>query len=205
MTVEYVEKVYNRYSSVYDIIFGKVFNSGRERAPQLLDLSPGTRLLEVGVGTGLAIPLLPRNINITGIDLSQKMLNQARKRMDDLEVQNVQLLKMDATKLMFPDNSFDRVLAAYFISTVPDPVRVIFEMKRVCAPGGYLVFLNHFRYNVPVIGALGKHLSPLFYRIGFRTDLDVKELMKEAGLEIETLEKIDFLGHWRAVRCVNPS
>ena len=136
MTVEYVEKVYNRYSSVYDLIFGKVFNSGRERAPQLLDLYPGTRLLEVGVGTGLAIPLLPRNINITGIDLSQKMLNQARKRMDDLEIQNVQLLKMDATKLMFPDNSFDRVLAAYFISTVPDPVGVISEMKRVCAPGG---------------------------------------------------------------------
>lgn len=204
MTVEYVEKVYNRYSSVYDLIFGRVFNSGRERAPQLLDLSPGTRLLEVGVGTGLAIPLLPRNINITGIDLSQKMLNQARKRMDDLEIQNVHLLKMDATKLMFPDNSFDRVLAAYFISTVPDPVEVISEMKRVCAPGGYLVFLNHFRYNVPIVGTLEKHLSPLFYRIGFRTDLDVNELMKEAGLVIETLEKIDFLGHWRAVRCVNP-
>ena len=203
MTVEYVEKVYNRYSSVYDLIFGRVFNSGRERAPQLLDLSPGTRLLEVGVGTGLAIPLLPRNIEITGIDLSQKMLNQARKRMDTLGAQNVQLLKMDATRLMFPDNSFDRVLAAYFISTVPDPAKVILEMKRVCAPGGYLVFLNHFRYDAPIIGPLGKFLSPLFYRVGFRTDLEVNELMQETGLEIETLEKIDFLGHWQAVRCVN--
>lgn len=203
MTVEYVEKVYNRYSSVYDLIFGRVFNSGRERAPQLLDLSPGTRLLEVGVGTGLAIPLLPRNIEITGIDLSQKMLNQARKRMDTLGAQNVQLLKMDATRLMFPDNSFDRVLAAYFISTVPDPAKVILEMKRVCAPGGYLVFLNHFRYDAPIIGPLEKFLSPLFYRVGFRTDLEVNELMQETGLEIETLEKIDFLGHWQAVRCVN--
>ena len=203
MTVEYVEKVYNRYSSVYDLIFGRVFKSGRERAPQLLDLSAGTRLLEVGVGTGLAIPLLPRNIEITGIDLSQKMLNQARKRMDTLGAQNVQLLKMDATRLMFPDNSFDRVLAAYFISTVPDPAKVILEMKRVCTPGGYLVFLNHFRYDAPIIGALEKYLSPLFYRIGFRTDLEVNELMQKTGLEIETLEKIDFLGHWQAVRCVN--
>ena len=203
MSVEYVEKLYNRYSGFYDLVFGKVFNNGREMAPLLLDLSPGTRLLEVGVGTGLAIPLLPRNIEITGIDLSQKMLNQARKRVDLLGNNNVQLLKMDATQLQFPENTFDRVLAAYFISTVPDPVKAVLEMKRVCRRGGYLVFLNHFNYESPLIGTVEKSLSPFFYRLGFRTDLDLHSLMKETGLEIETLSKVDCLGHWKAVRCVN--
>lgn len=204
MSVEYVEKVYNRYSSVYDLIFGRIFHSGREMAPQLLELFSGARLLETGVGTGLSIPMLPRNVEIVGIDLSRKMLAQAEKRMKSLGIKNVQLIKMDATRLDFPDNSFDRVLAAYFISTVPDPVKVIMEMKRVCKRGGYLVFLNHFRHDTPVIGFLEKVLSPLFYRVGFRTDLEVRPLMEACGLNIETLEPIDFLGHWKAVRCINP-
>lgn len=203
--VEYVEKVYNTYSRFYDFIFGPIFHSGREMAPYLLDLRPGMKLLEVGVGTGLSLPTMPRNISITGIDLSEKMLEQAAKRLTKEQLQgHVELIKMDATHLQFPDRSFDRVLAAYFISTVPDPVEVVQEMKRVCKPGGYLVFLNHFRHENPVIGGLEKVLSPAFYRLGFRTDLDVHKLMDQCGLEIETLERIDFLGHWKGVRCINP-
>lgn len=205
LSVEYVEKVYNRYSSVYDLIFGRVFQSGREMAPQLLDLFPGASLLEVGVGTGLSIPMLPRNIQMTGIDLSQKMLDKAEQRIQTMGFQHVTLRKMDATRLDLADNSFDRVLAAYFISTVPDPVSVVNEMKRVCRPGGYLVFLNHFLNENPVVGLFERVLSPLFYRVGFNTDLDLHKLMASVGLEIETKEDIDFLGHWKAVRCVNPA
>jgi phosphatidylethanolamine/phosphatidyl-N-methylethanolamine N-methyltransferase len=203
--VEYVEKVYNTYSRFYDFIFGPFFHSGREMAPYLLDLRPGMNLLEVGVGTGLSLPMMPRNISITGIDLSEKMLEQAAKRLLKEKLEgHVELIKMYATHLQFPDRSFDRVLAAYFISTVPDPVAVVKEMRRVCKPGGYLVFLNHFRHENPAVGALEKVLSPAFYRLGFRTDLDVHELMRECGLEIETLERVDFLGHWKGVRCINP-
>jgi len=130
VSVESVEKLYNRFSTFYDLIFGiKVFNHGRELAPEYLDLFPEAQLLEVGVGTGLAIPLLPRNIEITAIDFSQKMLNQTRKRLTSLGIHNVQLFKMDATHLDFPDNSFDRILAAYFISTVPDPVKVMTKIR----------------------------------------------------------------------------
>ncbi len=203
MSVEYVEKIYNRYSSVYDVIFGRVFQSGREMAPGLLELSPGADLLEVGVGTGLSLATLPRNISITGIDLSQKMLNKAEKRIVDLRLENTRLIRMDATRLDFPDNSFDRVLAAYFISTVPDPVAVVGEMKRVCRPNGYLVFLNHFLNEKPPIAFLEKALSPMFYHLGFYTDLDLDELMRSTNLEVEVKEDIDFMGHWKAVRCVN--
>ena len=203
MSVEYVEKLYNRFSIFYDLIFSiKAFNHGRELAPEYLDLFPEAQLLEVGVGTGLAIPPLPRNIEITAIDVSQKMLNQTRKRLHSLSIHNVQLFKMDATHLGFPDNSFDRILAAYFISTVPDPVKVILEMKRVCRPGGYLVFLNHFQCEFPVIGFIEKHLSPIFYRLGFNTGLNLQELMEQTGLEVESVEKFGALGHFKAVRCI---
>jgi len=204
--VEYVEKVYNRYSRFYDLVFGPVFEGGREMAPTLLELGSGMELLEVGVGTGLSLPVLPRTIKVTGIDLSEKMLEVATKRLKrEGLTQNVHLMKMDATHLEFEDNSFDRVLAAYFISVVPEPVKVIAEMKRVCRPGGYLVFLNHFRHENKVVGFLEKTLSPAFYRLGFRTDLDVYELMGQCGLEIDVLERIDLLGHWKAVRCINPA
>ncbi len=205
MSVEYAVKGYNRYSSFYDLIYGlKVFDNGRERAPEILDLSPGTQLLEVGVGTGLSVPLLPRNIEITAIDVSQKMLNQTRKRLASLGIYNVQLFKMDAMHLEFPDNSFDRILASYFISTVPDPVKVILEMKRVCRPEGKLVFLNHFQCEMPAIAYLEKLFSPLFYRLGFHASIDLQELMAQTGLTVDSIEKIDFLGHFKAVRCVNP-
>ena len=205
MSVEYAVKVYNRYSSFYDLLYGlKVFDNGRERAPEILDLSPGTQLLEVGVGTGLSVPLLPRNIEITAIDVSQKMLNQTRKRLGSLGIYNVQLFKMDAMHLEFPDNSFDRILASYFISTVPDPVKVILEMKRVCRPEGKLVFLNHFQCEMPAIAFLEKLFSPLFYRLGFHASIDLQELMAQTGLTVDSIEKIDFLGHFKAVRCVNP-
>ncbi|RPJ61912.1 MAG: methyltransferase domain-containing protein [Acidobacteria bacterium] len=204
MSVEYVEKVYNRYSSIYDVVFGKVFHSGREMAPVLLDLFPGAQLLEVGVGTGLSFPLLPRNIQITAVDLSQKMLDRAKKRAQSLALRNINLIKMDATNLNFPDHSFDRVLAAYFVSTVPDPVKVVLEMKRVCKPGGLLVFMNHFQSDNRLTAPFEKAVSPLFYRLGFRTDLNLNRLMEKCQLQMETREKVGFLGNWTAVRCIVP-
>jgi len=204
VSVEYVEKVYNRYSSIYDVVFGKVFHSGREMAPVLLDLFPGAQLLEVGVGTGLSFPLLPRNIQITAVDLSQKMLDRAKKRAESLALRNINLIKMDATNLKFPDRGFDRVLAAYFVSTVPDPVKVVLEMKRVCKPGGLLVFMNHFQSDNRLTAPFEKAVSPLFYRLGFRTDLNLNRLMEKCGLQIESKEKVGFLGNWTAVRCIVP-
>ena len=130
------------------------------------------------------------------------MLEQAQKRAQSLGMKRVQFRKMDATNLDFPDASFDRVLAAYFISTVPDPVRVVHEMKRVCKPGGYLVFLNHFQSENPFFGFVEKLYSPLCYRLGFKTDLNLKKLMAETGVQIETCEPISLL--WKAVRCINP-
>ena len=202
MSVEYMERVYNTYSGVYDFLFGKVFQSGRELGPELLDLSPGSNLLEVGIGTGLSLPLLPRNIEFTGIDLSLGMLEKARERAEQLRLRNVKLMKMDATRLEFPDATFDRVFAAYFISTVPDPVAVVKEMKRVCKPGGYLVFLNHFQSENPFFGFIEKLYSPLCYRLGFKTDLNLRKLMDQTGLKIEVCEPISVL--WHAVRCVVP-
>ncbi|MEN6625282.1 MAG: class I SAM-dependent methyltransferase [Candidatus Sumerlaeia bacterium] len=199
MTVEYVEKVYNFYSGVYDVVFGRVFQDGRVLAPDLLDLQPDTQLLEVGIGTGLSLPLLPRTQDMTGIDLSEGMLEHARDRAVALNMPNIKLFKMDATRMDLPDDSFDRVLAAYFISTVPDPIKVVEEMKRVCRPGGRLVFINHFLSDNKFLAFWERLISPFCYRIGFYTDLNLYKLMEKCGLEIESIQPAGLI--WKAV-CV---
>ncbi len=115
----YIEWVYNFYAGVYDVVFERFFAAGRRRAVAVVDPRPGERILEVGVGTGACISLFPKNIHFTGIDLSQGMLDEAHEKSKKEGWNHVRLLKMDATKLDFPDDSFDAVLAAYFITTVP--------------------------------------------------------------------------------------
>ena len=114
------------------------------------------------------------------------------------------LVKMDASDLEFEDDSFDAVLAAYVISTVSDPVGVVEEMKRVCKSNGSILFLNHFRSHNKVMGKAERMLSPLFWRLGFQTDLDLPELLRKTGLTAEIRSKVDFMGLWTAVRCTNP-
>lgn len=204
MAVEFVEKVYDRNSPFYDLVFGLVSQQGRRKAPGFLQLGVGSHLLEVGVGTGLSIPEFPEYVEITGVDVSQGMLNKAKKRMRNLGRSNVNLVKMDASNLEFEDDSFDAVLAAYVISTVADPVGVVEEMKRVCKSKGSILFLNHFRSHNKVMGKAERALSPLFWRLGFQTDLDLPELLRKTGLTAEIRSKIDFMGLWTAVRCINP-
>lgn len=204
MTADQIEKVYDLYSGVYDFIFKPTLNGGRKLAPQLLDLFPGASLLEVGVGTGLSIPYLPEDISITGIDISQKMLEKAAERLKKIGREDVDLLRMDASELAFPDSSFDRVLAAYTISTVPDPIKAVREMSRVCKPYGYILFLNHFAHpEEPIVDFFEKALSPFCFKMGFRTDLNLDELLQATDLELDSIEKIDISGNWKAVKCLN--
>jgi phosphatidylethanolamine/phosphatidyl-N-methylethanolamine N-methyltransferase len=204
MTLDEVQKIYDRYSDVYDFLFKKTLNQGRVLAPELLEFYPGAHLLEVGVGTGLSLDHLPRNIRITGIDISRKMLAKAEERVRRLGIKDVQLVKMDATSLAFPDDTFDRVLAAYTVTAAPDPLAVVQEMRRVCRPGGIIVMLNHFEHEDPFLRFVEKAISPLCSRIGFKTDVNLSDLLAAAELEVDLIEKIDASGNWKAVRVIKP-
>src|SRR5438552_9552788 len=91
-----VERVYTSYARVYDHVFGKIFHDGREHAVRLLNLSPGERVLEVGVGTGLGLPSYPRSCEIVGIDLSDGMLDKCRQRIGMYGLKHVTVTRMDA-------------------------------------------------------------------------------------------------------------
>ena len=133
---DFVAGVYHKLSKVYDWVFGPFLHPARLRALERMRIAPGDRVLEVGVGTGINAALYPRTCSVTGIDLSASMLEQARARMVRKGLSRVRLMEMDAAELKFANDSFDVVFASYLINCVPDPVKVVGEMRRVCGPAG---------------------------------------------------------------------
>jgi phosphatidylethanolamine/phosphatidyl-N-methylethanolamine N-methyltransferase len=199
---DFVEGVYEKIASVYDYTFGPTLHPGRLTAIDRLGIKPGDHILEVGVGTGINLALYPRHCQLTGIDLSDSMLEKAHRRIARFGVHDARLLQMDAAQMSFADDSFDIVYAPYVISVVPDPVRVAWEMVRVCRPGGRIVVLNHFRSANRMISAIERVISPLTVHIGFKSDLDLPGFLAQARLEPTSIEKVNIPRIWSLVTIV---
>ena len=131
---------------------------------KLLDRITGPKVLEVGVGTGKNMPYYPPGEEITGIDLSSRMLERGRRRASELGLR-VDLIEMDVQTLKFPDHSFDTVFATFVFCSVPDPVLGLKELLRVCKPEGKLLLLEHMRPGNPFLGLLFDLLNPFVVRI----------------------------------------
>lgn len=203
MDLEKIERVYTNYSAVYDQTFGKFMKTSRESAIRDLRIGPNERVLEVGVGTGISLPLYPLHCQVVGIDLSSGMLAKARKRIDELKLPHVTLEQMDAAQMRFPENTFDIVMAAYVVTAVPDYRPVISEMIRVCKPGGRIVMLNHFSNGNRFLAAVEKIISPMCMRMGFRTDLSLNAVLEGTSLLVARNEKVNPFRYWHLVECVN--
>ena len=191
-----VERVYSVLARVYDGFFDWILGPGRRYAVRRLDARPGNRVLEVGVGTGLTIPVYPEGVQLVGIDISEPMLDRARSRVRDLARRGVLLERMDARSIAYPDGHFDRVLAPYVISVVPEPERAMAEIARVCRPGGTVIVVNHFESPFPPLALVERVLTPLSTWIGFQMDVPVTAVTRTHGLTLVRSERVNLLGLW---------
>ena len=198
-----VQRAYEFWAPAYDFIFDWIFAPGRLAAIQHLELTRHDHVLEVGIGTGLNLPLYPATCRLTGIDLSQEMLDKAVERVQTLTMPDVTLKVMDATSMDFGDNEFDKALATYTISAVPDPVAVLREMRRVVKPGGTIVILNHFRSDRKVAARIEDFVAPVCTRLGWKSNLSMTPLLNEVGLTPELVVKVNRFNGWRLVKCIN--
>lgn len=182
-----VVAAYARWAPIYDPIFGVATGIGRKAAISTLNHLRAGRVLEVGVGTGISLPLYKRRHRIVGIDLSPNMLERARKRVDRRRLVNVEALhEMDAADLDFDSESFDVAVAMFVMTVVPDAPKVLAEMVRVVRPGGHVVLVNHFSVDKGPRAAIERSLSRYSGALGWRPEFRIEEVMSRPELKLVT-------------------
>ncbi len=201
MHIESVKAAYRRYAGFYDAVFGPMLQPGRKALLKALGCRPGDRVLEVGVGTGLALPMYPREVRVTGIDVSREMLERARGRVAKRGLKNIEaLLEMDAERMSFADASFDKVVAMYVVSVVERPAKLIEELHRVCKPDGEIFLVNHVHSKNPVMGALEKGLSRFSDALGWHPDFELEQIPANIG-QVTEVSRVAFF--WKVMRLKN--
>lgn len=186
-----VRSAYRRWAGVYDLAFGQVSGPGRREAVGLVNRLPGEQVLEVGVGTGLALPLYNPDKTVTGIDLSAEMLELARQRVRDRRLPNVAgLLEQDAEATDFPDASFDIAVAMFVASVVPNPRKLLAEMRRVVRPGGHMLFINHFRADRGPRWWVERTMAPASHALGWHPDFALGALFNPTDLAAVSLRPV---------------
>ena len=200
MQLDTVKAAYRRYAGFYNALFGPVLQPGRKAVIEAMDCKPGHRILEVGVGTGLALDLYPEGVRVVGIDVSHEMLEKARRRVAKRKFTHVEaLLEMDAEAMTFPDASFDRIVAMYVLPVVPNPGRLLAELHRVCKFDGEIFLVNHVRSDNPVIGAVERGLARFSDKIGFHPDFDLHDVVD--GNELMQIERVNLF--WKVMQLRN--
>ncbi len=176
-----VRTAYRRQAAFYDWAFGAVSRTARRRAIAHVNALPGTHVLEVGVGTGLALPYYAADKRVTGIDLSADMLARAHQRVATQALKTVEtLLELDAEDTGLPEASFDIAAAMFVASVVPHPDRLLREMRRVVRPGGHLLFINHFSAKGGPRLAVERAMTPLAKALGWHPDFPMNHLLSPA-------------------------
>jgi ubiquinone/menaquinone biosynthesis C-methylase UbiE len=184
------QRVWDKSAPGYDkqiAFFEKVqFGGGRE---WLAERAHG-RVLEVAIGTGRNLPHYPAGVTVSGIELSPAMLAIARQRAADLG-HDADLREGDAEQLPFSDASFDTVVCALSLCTIPDPVTAIGEMKRVLVPGGRLLLLDHIGSTWPPVYAAQWLLERLTIRAaGEHFTRRQLPLVQAAGFQVVETERL---------------
>lgn len=192
--MEAVLRAYERLAPLYDFFFGKTLDRGRRLAVRATN-GRARRVLEVGVGTGISLPCYRRDHEVTGVDISPKMLERARERVATLSLSHVRdLIEMDASHLNFPDDCFDAVIAMYVMPVVPDPEKVLREIERVCSPGGQVIIVNHFAKQNGLRGKLERLLVSICEFLGWRIDFCLDEIILRTSLRLLNIQTVGPFG-----------
>ena len=196
-----IVEAYRRWAGIYDTAFGGISSKARLRAVSLVNRLPGQHVLEVGVGTGLALPHYNPEKRITGIDLSKEMLRKARERIRTDALTNVQALhEMDAEATSFADGSFDIAVGMFVASVVPNPRRLLAEMRRLVRPGGDILLVNHFAAAKGPRWWLERALAPASRALGWHPDFAMDAIFNAEDLARIEMESVPRFGIFTLVR-----
>ena len=204
MSTSGVADAYGRLAPFYDFLFGPVFRRGRAEAVKVAERIGG-RILEVGVGTGLSLPKYASANRIVGVDISQRMLKVARRRVEKLGLTNIDSIEVgDAEELRFDSNSFDVVVAQYMVTACPNPEKALDELARVVRPGGEIVITTRIGADGGMRAGIEKKLMPVTTKLGWRTEFSFSRYSEWAAVN-QTVKIVEHrplppLGHFSLIR-----
>lgn len=199
-----VRAVYARLATHYDILFGPVLNHARRAAVAAVNRLPCLDVLEVGVGTGLALPHYGPEKRITGIDVSSEMLLKARVRTARLRLHNVELLlEMDARTTVFAPGRFDIAVVMFVASVVPNPRALIAELHRVVKPGGTILFVNHFAQDCGFLRSCERVVAPISVKLGWHSGFRLSDCLSPSDLKQATIVALHPFGFFQLVELKN--
>lgn len=187
-----IQQQYDKIGSIYDILDAvpERFFYRYWRRRLWNEVTTG-KVLEIGVGTGKNIGFYPPGVEVTAIDISLKMLEKATSRAASRPDISLELLNMDATALSFEAAQFDTVVGSFILMVVPEPQKVLHEVKRVCKPGGKLFLLEFTRSDNPMVSLLQSLAQPLnhaLYRAHINRDITL--LVERSGFRITGIEEV---------------
>lgn len=195
LNADAVKLAYRRWAKVYDTVFGSISSFGRHNAVEKVNCLPGKKILEVGVGTGLALPAYHKDKQITGIDLSSDMLKKAKQRVQIQNLSNVEaLMEMDAEATSFETGYFDIAVGMFVASVVPHPDRLFEELQRVVKPGGYILFVNHFIAQKGMRYYIERLMAPASKALGWHPDFSIQSLLPNEILEKAEIRSVPPFG-----------
>lgn len=176
-----ITKAYEKWAPIYDKFYHKLLQPSQKKAVRAA-MENGTRILEVGVGSGLALGYYPPEAEVTGIDLSKPMLLKAIEKIEAQRLGNVTgLAVMDACRLGFRDGTFDAVAGMFMITLVPDAEVALDEFARVLRPGGEIVLVNHIGAESGPMATFEKMVAPLAKKLGWRAEFPIQRIRDWAG------------------------
>ena len=142
---------------------------------------------------------------LTGIDISDPMLDKARERVKKLRLSHVQSIEvMDAENLTYEDASFDVVVAQYVVTAIPNPEKALDEFARVVRPGGEIIITTRIGAEKGLRGGIEKALMPITQRLGFRTEFAMARYERwvdaTPGMALEEKRPLPPFGHFWLLR-----
>lgn len=199
-----VETAYRRWAAVYDAICAPIFRPAHQAAAAAANRIGGT-VLEVGVGTGLLLPLYDRSLSVTGLDLSEGMLLKARRRLRaSLMPQVVALKSGDIHDLGDPSGSYDVIVMPFVLTLLAAPERALENCRRMLRPGGEIIIVSHFQSANSTLARLERWLAPHIAGLGLRPDFPLSRITEwsecHADLTTPIVTSAGPLGVYKLVR-----
>lgn len=193
------------FPAIYDLAM-KPLEKGKFRKirTELIHKASG-RVLEIGAGTGINFPLYQNVEHVDAIEPNPTMVEKSKARRKRATV-SIQLHGQTAEELDFDDDTFDTVIATLVFCTIPDPMKALKEIQRVCKPGGTVLFFEHVKMKQPFMGQLQELLNPFWKKIcdGCHLNRDTLGLVKASEFQVTKVTPY-YKELFLTIECVNRS